>query len=141
MKPRSGTELQYEFLEKHADRDLLERVNITLSIPESRPLDPARPNILWQKNAYNFPGMAEWFGDKANHAKYDWYVFNSHWSYEKFRMVYEIPTERSFVIKNGTVGFPDRPRYEKGAPIRMLFHPTPWRGLNVLLGAMQHVKS
>jgi hypothetical protein len=34
-------------------------------------------------------------------AKYDWYVFNSHWTYEKYRMMFDIPTERSLVIKNG----------------------------------------
>ena len=28
-----------------------------------------------------------WFQDKSNHDKYDWYVFNSNWNFEKFRMM------------------------------------------------------
>ena len=31
--------------------------------------------------------------------------------------------------------------YKKGDPIKMIFHPTPWRGLNVILGAMQLLKN
>jgi len=45
------------------------------------------------------PNLAPWFKDKDNHSKYDWYVFNSHWNYEKFRMAFDIPTDRSVVIK------------------------------------------
>jgi len=34
MKPRGGTELQFEFLERHVDRKLLDQVQITTSVPE-----------------------------------------------------------------------------------------------------------
>jgi hypothetical protein len=43
------------------------------------------------------PGLVK----KENHKKYDWYVFNSHWNYEKFRNDFDIPTEKCLVIKNG----------------------------------------
>jgi glycosyltransferase involved in cell wall biosynthesis len=32
-------------------------------------------------------------------------------------------------------------KYIKGDPIKLIFHPTPWRGLNVILLAMQMVKN
>jgi exosortase/archaeosortase len=31
--------------------------------------------------------------------------------------------------------------YKKGEPIKIIHHCTPWRGLSVLLGAMQLVKN
>ena len=56
-------------------------------------------------------------------------------------MVYKIPTERCTVIKNGIENFPKRKIFKKGDPIKMIHHCTPWRGLNVLLGAMQLLKN
>ncbi len=42
-----------------------------------------------------------WFKKKDNHSKYDWYVFNSHWTYEKFRNFFDIPDTNTIIIKNG----------------------------------------
>ena len=49
MKPRGGTELQYEFLERHVDRKILGQVQICTSVPGKVPLHPDKVNILWQK--------------------------------------------------------------------------------------------
>ena len=83
--------------------------------------------------------MQPFFRDKSRHHEYDWYVFNSHWNYEKFRYMFDIPTEKSVVIKNGISNFPKRKIYKKGDPIKLIHHCTPWRGLNVLLRAMQEI--
>ena len=37
--------------------------------------------------------------------------------------------------------FPERKIHKKGDLIKMIFHPTPWRGLNIILGAMQLIKN
>ena len=140
MKPRGATEIQMEMLEKHVPKEILDQVQICTSIPGKVPIDPNKVNILWQKNSYDQPNLAPWFMDKSNHKKYDWYVFNSHWNYEKFRYFFDIPTDRSMVIKNGTNNFPKRKIYKKGEPIKIIHHNTPWRGLNVLLRAMQEIK-
>ena len=141
MEPAGGTELQLKFLYDHVDNNLLDKVQITTSVPEKIPLHPNKPNILWQKNSYDQPNIYPWFKDKSNHHKYDWYVFNSHWTFEKYRMLFNLPTEKCMVIKNGCTSFPKRKLFKKGDPIRMIFQPTPWRGLNVLLAAMQMVKN
>ena len=140
MKPRGATELQMEMLEKYVSKDILDQVQICTSIPGKVPIDPNKLNILWQKNAYNQPNLQEFFRNKDRHKEYDWYVFNSHWNYEKFRYYFDIPTERSVVIKNGLDFFPKRKIYKKGDPIKIIHHCTPWRGLNVLLLAMQDIK-
>jgi len=141
MKPRGATELQMEMLNKHVSKDLLDQVQICTSIPGKVPIDTNKVNILWQKNSWDQNNLQPFFRDKSRHKEYDWYVFNSHWNYEKFRYFFDIPTERSIVIKNGIDNFPIRKIYKKGDPIKLIHHCTPWRGLNVLLGAMQEIKN
>tara|TARA_B100000900_G_scaffold412406_1_gene434120 strand:- start:2125 stop:3057 length:933 start_codon:yes stop_codon:yes gene_type:complete len=141
MKPRGATELQMEMLQRNVSKELLDQVQICTSIPGKVPIDKNKMNILWQKNSYDQPNLQEFFRNKERHKEYDWYVFNSHWNYEKFRYFFDIPTERSIVIKNGIEEFPIRKIYKKGEPIRLVHHCTPWRGLNVLLRAMQEIKN
>jgi glycosyltransferase involved in cell wall biosynthesis len=139
MQPRGATELQMEMLHKYVPKELLDQVQICTSVPGKVPIDPNKVNILWQKNSYDQPNLQEFFGNKERHKEYDWYVFNSHWNYEKFRYFFDIPTDRSIVIKNGIESFSQRKIYKKGDPIKLIHHCTPWRGLNVLLRAMQEI--
>jgi len=141
MQPRGATEIQMEMLYKHVPKELLDQVQICTSVPGKVPLDSNKVNILWQKNSWDQVNLQEFFGNKERHKEYDWYVFNSHWNYEKFRYFFDIPTERSTVIKNGINNFPKRKIYKKGEPIKILHHNTPWRGLNVVLRAMQEIKN
>ena len=140
MNPLGGTELQHNFLIDNVKKELLEGVQICLSVPEKTPLSKDKVNILWQKNAPDQPNIKPWFDDKNNHTKYDWYVFNSHWNYEEYRKCFNIPTDRCHVIKNGVTSFPKPSTYNKGDRLRIIHHNTPWRGLNVLLGAMQYLE-
>ncbi len=137
MTPLGGTELQENFLTSFVDKKILEHFQICTSVPEKIPLAKDKINILWQKNSYDQPNIVPWFKEQSNHQKYDWYVFNSSWNYEKFRYHFDIPTDRCHVIKNGVTSFPKRKVFTKGDRLRMIFHPTPWRGLNVLLATMQ----
>ena len=142
MQPLGGTELQMQFLERHVDKELLDQIQITTSIPEKIPLSKGKLNILWQHNSYDQPNIAPWFKDTSNHSKYDWYVFNSHWNFEKYRMFFDLPTEKCLVIKNGIPNITPRNLiYQEGNPIRLIFQPTPWRGLNVILAAMQMIQN
>jgi len=142
QNPRGGTELQFEYLRKHVDSKLLDQVQICTSVPEKIPLHPTKVNILWEKNSYDQGNLAPWFKDKSNHHKYDWYVFNSNWSFEKFTQSFDLPTEKCVVIKNGIENIdPIESFYQKGQPIKIIHQCTPWRGLSVLLGAMQLVKN
>ena len=141
MKPRGATEIQHELLEKYVSKDLLDKFQICTSIPGKVPLDPNKINILWQKNSYDQGNLQEFFLNPERFKEYDWYVFNSNWTFEKFRYFFNIPEDKSVVIKNGTDNFPKRKIYKKGDPIRIIHHCTPWRGLNVLLLAMQMVQN
>ena len=140
--PKGGTELQFEYLIKHVDPKLLDQVQICTSVPEKIPLSSNKINILWQKNSWDQGNLINWFQDKSNHNKYDWYVFNSNWNFEQFTKKFELPTEKCLVIKNGIENIEPIPTiYKKGEPIKIIHQCTPWRGLSVLLGAMQLVKN
>ena len=142
MNPYGGTEIQLEYLHKYVSKDLLDKVNITTSIPEKTPLLIDKTNILWVHNSYDQPNLYPWFKNKLNHRKYDWYVFNSHWTYEKYRMIFDIPTDISLVIKNG---FDDdlivKSDFKPKEKLKLVYTSTPWRGLDVLLMAMEQIKT
>ena len=140
MNPLGGTEIQYQLLYKYVDNNLLDNFQITTSVPEKIPLSLDKINILWQQNSYDQPNLINWFSNKDNHNKYDYYVFNSHWCFEKFRMLFKVPTSKCTVIKNAVEPFPMK-KFERKGKLKMIYHSTPWRGLNVLLGAMQIIKS
>jgi glycosyltransferase involved in cell wall biosynthesis len=142
MNPYGGTEIQLEYLHKYVSKNLLDKVQITTSVPEKIPLDVTKTNILWVHNSYDQPNLYPWFKNKLNHRKYDWYVFNSHWTYEKYRMVFDIPTDISLVIKNG---FDDdlivKTEFKPKEKLKLVYTSTPWRGLDVLLSAMEQIKT
>jgi glycosyltransferase involved in cell wall biosynthesis len=142
MQPAGGTEIQLGYLKKYANLGVLDSVQITTSIPEKEPLDPVKPNILWLKNSYDQPNLAPWFQNKDNHSKYDWYVFNSHWSYEKYRYFFKIPEDKCTVIKNA-IDYDElqlKTDFTPKKKIKMCYISTPWRGLEIALAAMDGIK-
>ena len=68
-------------------------------------------------------------------------MFLIHWCYEKYRYHFNIPTNRCVVIKNGIDKIEQSRPYQEGQPIKIIHQNTPWRGLSILLGAMQLVKN
>jgi glycosyltransferase involved in cell wall biosynthesis len=53
-------------------------------------------------------------------------------------MMFDIPTHKCLVIKNAIDKIESRKLdYTKGDPVKLIYTSTPWRGLNVLLAAMQ----
>jgi len=142
MSPKGGTEIQVAYLQKYVNAKLLNKVQITTSVPEKIPLAMDKLNILWVHNSYDQVNLVPWFQNKLNHGKYDWYVFNSHWTYEKYRYFHKIPTEQSLVIKNGfDDGLVLKDKFKTNKKIKLIYTSTPWRGLSVLLDAMEQIKS
>ena len=142
MQPAGGTEIQLGYLKKYVNQGVYDSVQITTSIPEKEPLDPVKSNILWLKNSYDQPNLAPWFQNKENHSKYDWYVFNSHWSFEKYRYFFKIPEDKCTVIKNA-IDYDElqlKTDFTPKTKIKMCYISTPWRGLEVALAAMDAIK-
>ena len=72
MQPYGGTEIQLEYLHKYVSKELLNKVEITTSIPEKTPIDSTKVNVLWVHNSYDQPNLMPWFQNKLNHGKYDY---------------------------------------------------------------------
>ena len=141
MQPYGGTEIQFDYLKKYCSNHW-DSVQITTSVPEKEPLHPVRSNILWLKNSFDQPNIAPWFSNPKNHTKYDWYVFNSHWNYEKFRYMFKLESPNCLVIKNG-IDYDElvvKKKQEKKDRIKLVYFSTPWRGLEVLLNSMEQLK-
>jgi len=141
MQPSGGTEIQLAYLKKYVDLGLTSSVQITTSVPEKEPLHPAKSNILWLKNSYDQPNLAPWFQNKDNHNKYDWYVFNSHWSFEKYRYFFKIPEDKCTVIKNA-IDYEElqlKTDFTPKKKVKMCYISTPWRGLEIALEAMSKI--
>ena len=66
----------------------------------------------------------------------DYFIYVSHWQYNRFREIYKIPEYKSFVIKNATHAF-DTVEKQKDNKIKLLYTSTPWRGLAVLIKSIE----
>jgi hypothetical protein len=64
MNPYGGTEIQLEYLHKYVSKELLDKVNITTSIPEKTPLQIDKTNFLWVHNSYDQPNL--YLGSRIN---------------------------------------------------------------------------
>ena len=135
-----GGDNQLRFLLKYLPDENFKDINLILNSTNHDLIEKDKINVLWVHHFVNQQEIKN-LSSKDYVDKLDWIVFNSHWNLEQFRKVFKMPLHKCTVIKNGIDEIPMRKPYQKGEPIKLIHHCTPWRGLSVLLGAMQLVKS
>jgi glycosyltransferase involved in cell wall biosynthesis len=134
-KPRGGTELLLENLRNCVRADALDGINLITSNTDPSLLKAGEINVLWNHHSYDQPAVAN-----MRHPKYvdaiDYFVYVSHWQYEKFRMAFKIPEKKSIVIKNAikTIELLKKP-----PKLKLIYASTPWRGLSVLLDSFERL--
>jgi glycosyltransferase involved in cell wall biosynthesis len=133
MNPKGGTELLKEKLLEKVPAELFEGVNLITSVCEEQLIDPNKINVMWQHLSYDQPNVTK-MTNKSFVDKVDYFVYVSHWQYEKFRYKFNIPLNNSKVIKNAIEPIPYKNKSEK---IKLVYSSTPWRGLDVLLRAFE----
>ena len=133
MNPKGGTELLKEKLLEKVPAELFEGVNLITSVCEEQLIDPNKINVMWQHLSYDQPNVTK-MTNKSFVDKVDYFVYVSHWQYEKFRYKFNIPLSNSKVIKNAIEPIPYKNKPEK---IKLVYSSTPWRGLDVLLRAFE----
>ena len=69
--------------------------------------------------------------------KIDYFVFNSHWNYEKYRYKFNIPESQSVVLPNAIEEIDNKKKPTN--KINLIYHTTPWRGLEVLLNVFERL--
>ena len=133
--PLGGSELQWNALFSRLPAKLLENKNLIKSICDPRWLKKDKINILWEQLSYSEPFVQN-LKDRKYVDQLDWIIFNSHWSYNQFRMHFQIPEYKTRVIQNFVPPFP-YPLKKDNSKIKLIYTSTPWRGLAILMRTVE----
>lgn len=129
-KPMGGTEIMYEELIRRLPEETKNKVSIFNYLSYA---DFNKPTVYWNQLSYD-QNAVQFLKDPSYIEKIDKFVFVSHWQSEMYRKVFNIPGYKTAVIKNACIGT-DRRQPGERKHIRLCYTSTPWRGLDVLLGA------
>ena len=136
VKPaKGGSELLRDALYKHTKIAEYENINLMLSTPNINNVRFTKKNLLWQHLNYIDESLAP-LRDNSFVKSIDSFVYVSHWQYEKFRYLFQVPTHNAHVIKNAIDPIELLPKSKDGK-IKLIYASTPFRGLEVLLDAFE----
>jgi glycosyltransferase involved in cell wall biosynthesis len=134
MNPKGGTEILKEQLIAQLEPDSIDNINLIGSICHPSLVKEGKTNVIWQHLSYDQPNV-QLMRDRKFVDSIDYFIYVSHWQYNKFREYYKIPEYKSFVIKNATHEFENVTR-NIGGRVKLIYTSTPWRGLAVLVKAI-----
>jgi glycosyltransferase involved in cell wall biosynthesis len=134
MKPLGGTEILLAALNKYLGPEWNPDVNLITSTCRHEFILPNKKNVIWQQLDVDQDNV-QLMADKSFVDKVDFFIYGSNWEYEKYRMFFKVPENKSIVIKNAIepVPFVAKPT----GKIKLIYTSTPWRGLSVLLDAFE----
>jgi len=135
LPPRGGSEILKEGLYKHTNIEQYDNINVLLSTPNINKIRYTKDNLLWQHLGYFDESLAP-LRDPAFAKAVDYWVYVSHWQYEKFRYLFQVPTENAYVIKNAIDPIELKEK-SKDSKIKLIYTSTPFRGLSVLLDTFE----
>lgn len=133
MRPLGGSELALQELIASVGTDWQEHTNLIISSCRHANIDTSKINVVWQQLSYDQDNV-KLMADSSFVEKIDYFVYVSNWNYEKFREHFNIPENKSLVIKNATRSFPIIQK-SKTKKLKLIYTSTPWRGLDVVLRA------
>jgi UDP-glucose:(glucosyl)LPS alpha-1,2-glucosyltransferase len=133
-KAQGGTELMNKALYERVDNDLLEQFNIIKS--RVRDVKSDKQNVLWLHDMWNDP-ETQHLRDESSRKRFDKLVFVSNWQFSTYNLGLGVPYSESLVLKNAIdpIPFADKPKDQ----IRLIYHTTPHRGLQILIPVMEEL--
>jgi glycosyltransferase involved in cell wall biosynthesis len=131
IMPKGGTEMLHATLLQQLNNEELNGINLILNEIAPSLIESNKLNILWNHHSYNQPAIQA-YQNKDLFNRIDYTVYVSHWQYEKYRYIFQIPENRSIVIRNAILPMELKTKPKK---IKLIYTSTPWRGLDVLLDA------
>ena len=131
-----GSENQLRLLLKYLPDRSFKDINLILNNANYDLIEEDKINILWMHHFVN-QKEAQNLGLKDFVQKLDHIVFNSNWNCKKHIDHFEIPKNKSMVIKNAIekIDFEEKPKDK----INLVYHTTPWRGLALLLKVFKNL--
>lgn len=136
MNPKGGTELLLESLASRLNHEDLKGINLISSICNPNYIKDNAINIVWQHLSYDQPNVKHML-DRRFVDAVDYFVYVSHWQFHRFREHFKIPEYKSTVIKNAIEDYPIAIKDSSEKKIKLIYTSTPWRGLSVLVRAIQ----
>jgi len=133
-KAQGGTELMNSALYQRVDNDLLEAFNIIKS--RVRHLDDKKPNILWLHDLWNDPESLH-LKDPESRNRFAKLVFVSNYQLQTYNMGLGVPYSESIVMKNAIE--PIEEHVKPKDQVRLIYHTTPHRGLNIVYAAVEAI--
>jgi glycosyltransferase involved in cell wall biosynthesis len=132
---KGGTELMQERLHNTLPKDLLDKFQIIPS--RVREIDPLRKRILWLHDLPNDP-ESQHLVDAESRKRFSKIVAVSDWQLQMYNIVLGLPDRESVVIKNG-ISKIDISKKEFDGTIRLIYHTTPHRGLEILVPVFEEL--
>ncbi len=135
VRARGGTELMLQALHARLDPQLARQFQIIPS--RVRWLDPDRKRILW---LHDKPSREEasFLEHAENRAAFAGIVCVSHYQAALYQMIPNVPYAEMTVLQNAIEPFGAyRPR--RSERIRLIYHTTPNRGLEILVPVFEHL--
>ena len=132
-KAQGGTELMNKALYERVDNALLDQFNIIKS--RVREVSTEKKNVLWLHDLWSDP-EAQHLKDSESRARFSRLVFVSNWQLQTYNLALGVPYQDSIVLKNAIDPIPlvEKPKDQ----IRLIYHTTPHRGLQILVPVMEH---
>lgn len=128
-----GTELMQLGLTSRLPKELLDGFQIIAS--RVRDLDPNRKRLFWCHDLAEDPEV-RFLSEPKGRAKFEKLVFVSDWQFTCYNKVLGVQYSDSVVLKNAIEPIEVHTKSTDG-PIRLIYHTTPHRGLDVLLTAYE----
>ena len=133
-KPMGGTELARDRLLTRLPPEITEKVQV-LARPEE--LDPDRLRVLWVQD---MPGDLPLLADRRLRSTVDGIVFVSSWQQTVFNLNMGLPLGESVVIRNAIEPI-ESPTSAYEGTVRLVYHPTPHRGLEILVPVFEELSA
>lgn len=124
-----GTEQMLRGLKERVDPDLLDKFQIICS--RVRWVDPDKKAILWLHDLPNDP-ESQHLKDKRSRERFSKFVCVSNWQMQAYNMSLGLPYQDSMVLQNAIQPV-NINKKEIGDQIRLIYHTTPHRGLELLV--------
>lgn len=136
MPPRGGTEILMDGLYKYTNIKQHDDINLVLSNPYFKNIRYTKKNLLWQHLSYSDESLVPGYNDPTFMNAINSFVYVSNWQHEKYRWIYKIPLENSYIIKNAIepIEFKQKP---KNGKLKLIYTSAPFRGLDMLLPAFE----
>lgn len=131
-KPQGGTELQRDWLFENLPKDLLSRVQL-MCRPEE--MDPERVKVLWVQD---MPLDVPFLTSEQTRLAFAKIVFVSSWQQSIFHVNAGVPYSAGKVIRNAIHPIQPMDKFADDT-IRLIYHPTPHRGLQILVPVFERL--